>query len=153
MARSLIDRIVYKLSQKPEYYKEVRNPPVTAIEKLLRPQDARQGQYNSWSRAHHVYSGSYLPKDGKILENQGWVNETSNIITNNKNTNPSRFYRKKKTNQWVRNEKKHWHWYNWWKKEKLPKNFMRGSENAPVYLDKYGCPCVRNSKESHIQGE
>ena len=57
MAKSWIDKIIYKITQKPACYKEVKNPPKTTIGKLLRPQDARQVQYNNWSKAHRVYSG------------------------------------------------------------------------------------------------
>ncbi|MGN0824625.1 MAG: hypothetical protein ACI4MB_06135 [Candidatus Coproplasma sp.] len=157
MARSLIDRLVYRITQKPTHYKEVKNPPKTIIGKLLRAQDARQVQYNNWSKAHKVYSGSYLPKEGKKLEKQGWVNENGNIMKNNKPNNSTTFYRRKSTNQWVRNDTakndSHWHWYNWWKKDRLPKNFMRSKKDGLVYLDKYGNPCARKSKESHIEGK
>lgn len=152
MAKSWIDKIIYKITQKPTHYKEVKNPPKTVIGKLLRPQDARQVQYNNWSKVHKVYSGSYLPKEGCKLEKQGWTNETPRII-NKANPKAPVTYRRKSTNQLVRDDKSHWHWYNWWKKDKLPNNFMRGDKNDEVYLDKYGIPCARNSQESHIQGE
>ena len=152
MARNLIDKIVYKITQKPTCYKEVKHPPNSAIGKLLRPQVARQEQYNNWSKTHKVYSGSYLPNNGQKLEKQGWTNETPKSINQSNPNNPTT-YKRKSTNQWVRNDKTHWHWYNWWKKENIPKNFMRGHKNDPVYLDKFGKPCARNSNESHIQGE
>lgn len=151
MSLGFIDKIIYAITKKLKYYKEVKNPPKTPVEKLLRPQDARQVQYNNWSKARKVYSGSYLPKDGKKLEKQGWVNETPAAIDRSNPKKPTT-YRRKSTNQWVRDDKTHLHWYNWWKK-KLPKNYMRGKKDDPVYLDKYGCPCIRNSPESHLQGE
>lgn len=151
MAKSWIDKLVYRITKKPTHYKEVKNPPKTIIGKLLRAQDARQVQYNNWSKAYKVYSGSYLPSDGKKLEKQGWRNENKTVIKNGKSTNPSTFYRRKSTNQWVRDDKSHWHWFNWWKKEPMPKSFTKKKNLA--YLDKYGNPCVRHSDVSHIQGE
>ncbi len=152
MAKSWIDKFIYQITEKPTHYKEVKNPPKTVIGKLLRPQDARQVQYNNWSKAHHIYSGSYLPKDGIKLEKQGWTNESPKSI-NKSNPKAPTTYRRKSTNQWVRDDKTHWHWYNWWRKENLPKTFMRGKDDDFVYLDKYGTPCIRKSKESHIIGE
>ena len=70
MARSLIDKIIYSITRKPQYYVEVKNPPKTAREKLTRPKEARQIQYNKWSKHHQVYSGSYLPYQSRELENK-----------------------------------------------------------------------------------
>lgn len=150
MAKSLIDKIIYSITRKPTHYKVVKNPPKTIVDKLLRPQDARQVQYNNWSKAHRVYSGSYLPNDGKRLEKQGWTNETPKSI-NQSNPKVPITYRRKSTNQWVRDDRGHWHWYNWWQKENLPKNYMKNPQTA--YLDKYGEPCARGSAESHIKGD
>ena len=61
----LIDRFIYSITKKPKHYVEVKNPPKTTAEKLSRPQDARQVQYNRWSKRYKMYSGSYLPKDHK----------------------------------------------------------------------------------------
>ena len=72
MARNLIERIVYLITEKPKHYVEVRNPPKTAREKLARPQDARQMQYNRWSKHYKVYSGSYLPENDRRLLKKGW---------------------------------------------------------------------------------
>lgn len=150
MARNLIDKIVYSITKKPKHYVEVKNPPQTAREKLARPQDARQMQYNRWSRAHKVYSGSYLPKDKSRLLKRGWENETQNVIKNNRESNPSIFYRRKSSNQWVRNDQNHWHWYNWWSR-KLDHKAIKKQEN--LYYDEYGSPCKRDSKESHLKGK
>lgn len=47
--RRMIDRFIYSITKKPTPYVEVKNPPKTVKEKLARPQDARQVQYNRWS--------------------------------------------------------------------------------------------------------
>ena len=48
----LIDKLIYRLTRKPKGYKCVNNPPKTSLEKMLRPQDARQVQYNEWLKYH-----------------------------------------------------------------------------------------------------
>lgn len=146
----LIDRVVYLWSRKPNHYKEVRNPPKTNLEKLLRPQDARQVQYNNWSKKFKVYSGSYLPKDKNKLLKRGWEDQTNTVVKNNKSSNPSKFYRRKSTKQWVRNDVDHWHWYNWWKKN-MDSKIIKKQEN--MYYDEYGNPCKRDTQESHIWGK
>ena len=150
MARSLIDKLVYAITKKPRYCVEVKKPPKTVREKLARPQDARQMQYNRWSKRYKVYSGSYLPKEKGRLLQKGWENETENIIKNNKQSNPSSFYRRKSSNQWVRHDQDHWHWYNWWSGI-FDHREIKKQEN--LYYDEYGNPCKRNSKESHLQGK
>lgn len=150
MARSLIDRIIYSVTKKPKHCVEVRNPPKTASEKLMRPQEARQIQYNRWSKRFKVYSGSYLPKNDRRLLKKGWEDQTASVVKNNKQSNPSKFYCRKSTNQWVRNDQDHWHWYNWWSK-KLDHKAIKKQEN--LYYDEYGVPCKRDSKESHIKGK
>ena len=150
MARSLIDKIIYAITQKPEHYVEVKNPPKTAKEKLDCPQDARQMQFNRWSKRFKVYSGSYLPENKCRLLQRGWEHETSTVIKNNKQTNPSSFYRRKSSNQWVRNDREHWHWYNWWSR-KFDRKAIKKQENQ--YYDEYGNPCKRDSPESHIRGK
>lgn len=149
MARNLIDKIIYSITKKPKHYVEVKNPPKTAKEKLSRPQDARQMQYNRWSKRYKMYSGSYLPENDRRLLKKGWEDTTSVAIKNNKSTNPSKFYRRKSTNQWVRNDKDHWHWYNWWLKDLNYKNIKK-QEN--MYYDEHGSPCKRGSPESHLKG-
>lgn len=74
MARSLIDKIIYSITKKPKHYVEVKNPPKTTIAKLARPQDARQVQYNKWSKRYKIYSGSYLPEnDRRLLKKAGKI--------------------------------------------------------------------------------
>ena len=150
MARHLIDRIIYAITEKPKHYIEVKNPPQTAFEKLARPQDARQIQYNKWSCAYKVYSGSYLPKDRNRLLKKGWKNETGNAIKYSKPNIPSVFYRRKSSSQWVRCDGDHWHWYNWWSNTLDHKAIKK---QADLYYDKYGEPCKRNSRESHLKGK
>ena len=149
--KNWIEKLIYKITKKPKHYKAVKKPPKTAIGKLLRPKAARQMQYNEWSKKHKVYSGSYLPRDGSKLEKKGWINETNNIVKNDKRSNTPRFFRRKSTNQWVRDDKTHWHWYNWWKKILDHKKIKENKNQA--YYDKYGEKCARGSQESHIQGE
>ena len=152
MAKKLIDKIIYKITKKPTHYKEVRNPPKTTIGKLLRPQEARQVQYNNWSKAHNVYSGSYLPHDNEKLEKQGWEkqkvgNESHQVM------------QRKSTNQTVRydnhgGKEPHAHWYNWWKKDITPSEYRKlkksdySGEN--VYYNKYGELTSRRSEDHHI---
>lgn len=155
MSRSFIDRIVYHTTTKPSHYREVRNPPRTVLEKLVRPQDARQMQYNQWSRAHHVYSGSYLPKNADALLQQGW--EQKKVTTGG-----VRIMQRKSTGQTVRKEKhgdwsEHYHWLDFWKKNYTGGDFRRfnrrefGGQN--VYYNKYGELISRRDPEHHLYGE
>ena len=150
MKRNSIDRFIYSITKKPAHYVEVKNPPKTAKEKLARPQDARQMQYNRWSKRYKMYSGSYLPENDRRLLKKGWEDKTDSITKNNKKTNPSKFYRRKSTDQWVRNDKDHWHWYNWWL-EDLDHKAIKKQEN--MYYDEYGTPCKKDSRESHLKGK
>lgn len=121
MARSIIDKLIYSVTQKPKHYKEVRNPPKTDLEKLFRPQDARQMQYNRWSKRHKVYSGSYLPRNHRDLLKKGWKKKRVSDQHHH-------FYQRKSTNQTIRYDDSytkpdgtfvrgdHYHWYMWWKK-------------------------------------
>ncbi len=150
MKTSKIDRWVYSHTKKPSHYREVRKPPRTPKEKRERPQDARQMQYNRWSKHFKVYSGSYLPKDERKLLKQGWVEEKPSKKPIKKST----FYRRKSTNQWVRNDhdNKPWHWYNWWKKILGTKHF-RDTNFEDAYLDKYGDVCGGGDEQHHLGNE
>lgn len=148
MKRKTIDQYIYSITKKPAHYVEVRNPPRTPKEKLARPQDARQLQYNRWSKRYGVYSGSFLPQNKSRLLKKGWEDKTAEVAKNNKESNPSTFYRRKSTHQWVRNDVTHWHWYHWWKSKLDPKK-VKKQEN--MYYDKYGKPCQKGSGESHIR--
>lgn len=146
--RSIIDKWVYKHSQKPTHYAEIRNPPRTMREKRQNVQKARQEQYNRWSKHFKIYSGSYLPKDDKKLLKQGWLDETKSHNIKGGGT----LYRRKSTNQWVRNDHDQtpWHWYNWWGKILGTKHF-RKNKYATAYLDKYGNICGKRDKSHHIE--
>ncbi|MBQ7364483.1 MAG: hypothetical protein IJW46_02670, partial [Clostridia bacterium] len=77
MKHSMIDRLIYAVTQRPKHYVEVKNPPRTAAEKLAHPQDARQMQYNRWSKRYKIYSGSYLPENDRRLLKKGWEDKKS----------------------------------------------------------------------------
>ena len=119
MKRNWIDRFIYSITKKPTHYVEVRNPPKTAKEKLARPQDARQMQYNRWSKRYKMYSGSYLPNDHNELRKKGWDKKKVS-------DNMHHIYQRKSTNQTVRHDDErikkdgtlapsHWHWLVWWR--------------------------------------
>lgn len=152
----LIDRLIYKITKKPTCYVEVKKPPQTALEKLLRPQDARQVQYNNWSKAKKVYSGSYLPKDKNLLYNKGWTpiddigNENHKVIQRNS------------TNQMIRydnhsDKPPHAHWLEWDKKGFTKKEYriFKNDEFSckKVYHNKYGELVSRINPEHHIYFE
>lgn len=54
---NLIDSIIFRTTKKPLGYKKVKNPPKTAMQKLTRPNDARQVQYNRWCEARRSVPG------------------------------------------------------------------------------------------------
>jgi hypothetical protein len=148
--RSLVDRFVYKITSKPKHCVKVKNPPKTAFEKLSRPQDARQEQYNEWSRHFKVYSGSYLPKDDNKLLKKGWSNRMGKI------------FQRKSTGQTVRSEQhvetpKHYHWLNLWKKGFTKGEHRKFKEKEfsgeKVYYDEYGRLVSRRDPAHHIYGE
>lgn len=151
--KSWIDKLVYRITKKPDCYKEVKNPPKTVVDKLLRPQEARQEQYNKWSKIHQVYSGLYLPYRAEELEKRGWIKKA---IPKNKSRFNEEFVRKSTGQEVLRHgrhknnnggiEKTYYHWKNPGA-EKLPKREKR--EN--YYFNKYGEVCARKSEESHIK--
>ena len=161
MKRSFVDKLVYAITKKPKHYVEVRRPPKTAKEKLSRPQDARQMQYNAWSKRFKVYSGSYLPKDSSALEKNGWSKKQIS-------TEEHRFYQRKSTNQTVRydstrinsrgkTEKGHYHWYVWWKnyfgknsEARLRKQQYKNNKKEKVYYNKYGEKTSFSNPDHHI---
>ena len=117
--KRLIDRLIYSVTKKPKHYVKVKNPPRTAKEKLSRPQDARQMQYNRWSERYKIYSGSYLPNDHSDLTKKGWRKKKASDNTHH-------IYQRRSTNQTVRHDDErvkkdgtiapsHWHWLVWWK--------------------------------------
>ena len=127
--KSWVDKLIYRITKKPEYYKEIKNPPKTVVDKLSRPQEARQEQYNKWSKAHQVYS--YLPYRPEELIKQGW--QEKSIAKNQASFNQE--YIRKSTGQEVLRhgrhsnnkgniEKTHYHWKNP-EADKLPKKERR----------------------------
>ena len=149
----LIDHWVYAVTKKPKHYVDLRHPPKTALEKLSRPQDARQMQYNRWCRRFRIYSGSYLPTEPERLLKKGWEDKTEEVTSQPPHETLPDFYRRKSTSQWVRfdHDKKpwHWHWYRCWSK-KLDKVFLQQNEST-MYYDRYGNECGRNDPSSHLE--
>lgn len=158
--KKLINQWVYKNSTKPKHCVEVRNPPKTALEKLLRPQDARQMQYNRWSKRFKIYSGSYLPADHRELLKKGWVRKKISSSTNS-------FYQRKSTNQTIRYdeaqfkkgrfEKGHYHWYIWWKnyfgktiEERFKKTQYNNKRRKKVYYNEFGEKTCFANFDHHI---
>ena len=151
MARSLIDKLIYSITKKPKHYVEVKNPPKTAKEKLARPQDARQAQYNKWSKYHQVYSGSYLPYQTRELENRGWKTERRSDNTYEtehirKRTEQHVLRHGRHINQYGQLEPTHYHWKN-----PSAEGLSKSKKKANYYFDKYGNVCARKSDESHIK--
>jgi hypothetical protein len=157
MKRSFIDKLIYKITEKPQHYVEVKNPPKTMLEKLARPQDARQVQYNEWSKRRRVYSGSYLPKNHSDLLGNGWNKKKVSDATHH-------FYQRKSTNQTIRYdddrvnrrgqfEKGHYHWYNWWKNyfgKKTEERFRKAPRNKNIYYNEYGEKTNFKNPDHHI---
>lgn len=154
MTRSLIDKIIYSITEKPKHYVEVKNPPKTAIEKLARPQDARQVQFNRWSKRYKIYSGSYLPENDRRLLKKGW--EDKKTLQNG-----GRIMQRKSSGQTIRSEwhgqPHHYHWLDFWvnpfvnsKYRKFKKREFGGER---VYYNRYGQLTNRFDPEHHIFGD
>ena len=154
MARSFIDRLIYSITKKPKHYVEVRNPPRTTAEKLARPQDARQMQYNKWSKRYKIYSGSYLPENDRRLLKKGW--EDKKPLQNG-----GMVMQRKSSGQIIRSETHgqphHYHWLDFWERpfvnsrhRKFKKREFGGER---VYYDKYGQLTHRGDPEHHLYGD
>ena len=160
MARNLIDKFVFSITKKPKHYVEVKNPPKTTKEKLARPQDARQMQYNRWSKRYKMYSGSYLPNNHNDLNKKGWNKKRAS-------DNMHHIYQRKSTNQTVRHDDErikkdgtlapsHWHWLVWWRPyfgRKTRKRFNDAKKSEKNYYNKYGAQVSQNDKSHHIYKE
>ena len=154
MARSLIDKIIYSITKKPKHYVEVKNPPQTAKEKLSRPQDARQAQYNKWSKRYKIYSGSYLPENDRRLLKKGW--EDKKPLQNG-----GMIMQRKSSGQTIRSEchskPHHYHWLDFWEKpfvnSKHRKFKKREFGGEKVYYNKYGQLTHQGDAEHHIYGD
>ena len=154
MARRLIEKIIYSITEKPKHYVEVKNPPKTAKEKLARPQDARQMQYNSWSKRYKMYSGSYLPEDDRRLLKKGW--DDKKIMQNG-----GKIMQRKSSGQTIRSESHgkphHYHWLDFWEKPFVNSKFRKFKEREfggeKVYYDKHGQLTHKGDPEHHIYGD
>ena len=157
MARSYIDRFIYSITKKPKHYKDVHNPPETSRDKLLRPQDARQVQYNKWSKSHQIYSGSYLPYRYNDLSKQGWKKiiksnnkyETEHI---RKSTGQHVLRHGRHVNKFGKIEPTHYHWIN----ENAKKYSKKGVFliTTMIYLEMFVLAEVNNRTSNHIgEGE
>lgn len=154
MKRSKVDRFIYSITKKPKHYVEVRNPPKTAKEKRARPQDARQVQYNKWSRRFKVYSGSYLPENDRRLLKKGW--EDKKHLQNG-----GRVIQRKSSGQTVRSEthgvQHHYHWLDFWKRPFVNSEHRKFKEKdfrrENVYYNKYRELTHKNDPEHHIYGD
>ncbi len=158
--RSLLDRFIYSITEKPKYYVEVKNPPKTVKDKIARPQDARQVQYNEWSKRFKIFSGSYLPNDHNELVGKGWQKKRVSDYKHH-------IYQRKSTNQTVRHDDEnlkkdgqlapaHWHWLVWWKPyfgKKTRKHFANAKNSEKIYYNKYGEKTTTNRIDHHIEKE
>ena len=157
MKKSKIDRFIYSITKKPKHYVEVKNPPKTPLEKLARPQNARQMQYNRWSKRYKIYSGSYLPNNHNDLNKKGWNKKRAS-------DNMHHIYQRKSTNQTVRHDDErinkngtiipsHWHWLVWWKPyfgKKTRRRINDAKNSEKIYYNKYGEKTSTNKKDHHI---
>ena len=154
MARSLIDKIIYSITRKPKHYVEVKNPPKTASEKLARPQDARQMQYNQWSKRYKMYSGSYLPENDRRLLKKGW--EDKKPLQNG-----GKIMQRKSSGQTIRSEchskPHHYHWLDFCEKPfvnaKHRKFKNREFSQEKVYYNKFGQLTNQHDPDHHLYGD
>ena len=154
MKTNIIDKFIYSITTKPKHYVELRNPPKTAIEKLARPQDARQMQYNRWSKRFKVYSGSYLPENDRKLLKKGW--EDKKHLQNG-----GKIMQRKSTGQTVRSDwhgnPHHYHWLDFWEKPFSNSRHRKFKEKEfageNVYYNQYGQLTNRRNPEHHIYGD
>ena len=154
MKRNWIDRFIYSITKKPTHYVEVRNPPKTAKEKLARPQDARQMQYNRWSKRYKMYSGSYLPENDRRLLKKGW--EDKKPLQNG-----GIIMQRKSSGQTIRSEchskPHHYHWLDFWEKPfvnaKHRKFKNREFSQEKVYYNKFGQLTNQHDPDHHLYGD
>ena len=161
MKRSFIDRFIHSITEKPKHCVKVKNPPRTVLEKLRRPQDARQEQYNRWSRHFKVYSGSYLPKNPDDLPSKGWkqknISEDQHKYYQRKSTNQTIRFDNDRINQKGEFESSHYHWYIWWKnyfgkktEERFRKKQRKKRKKEKVYYNEYGEKTSVANRDHHI---
>lgn len=153
--KKIIEKIVYYTTDKPKYYKVVKNPPKNAIEKLIRRQDARQVQYNKWSRVHKVYSGSYLPENPEDLFKKNWTlqkvgNQNHRVIQRNTTKQTVRY-------DYHKGDKPHAHWLDLWDKNISSNSYNKFRDKEfsgkDVYYNKYGEVVSKRDPSHHIYFE
>lgn len=149
-----IDRLIYVITKKPSHYVEVKNPPKTPFEKITRPSDARQVQYNQWCKRYKMYSGSYLPENDRRLLKKGWEDKKSL-------QNGGIIMQRKSTGQTIRSEEHgkphHYHWIDFWEKpfvNSRHKKFQRKEfMGKKVYFNRYGQLTNKNDFNHHLFGD
>ena len=154
MKRNSIDRFIYSITQKPRHYVEVKNPPKTAAEKLARPQDSRQMQYNRWSRRYKMYSGSYLPENDRRLLKKGW--EDKKPLKNG-----GMVMQRKSSGQTIRSDwhgqPHHYHWLDFWEmpfvNSRHRKFKSREFSQEKVYYNKFGQLISQHDPDHHLYGD
>ena len=151
--QKLVNHFIYQTTKKPECCKKLRNPPVTLQDKLSRRQDARQMQYNAWSRHYKIYSGSYLPDEHERLLKKGWrrkkASDAKHVV-----------YQRKSTCQTVRHDDArvsakgfkpaHWHWLVWWKPY-FGKKSKEQFNKKRLYYNIYGEKVSKNNAGHYIK--
>ena len=154
MKRNLFERFIYSITQKPLHYVEVKNPPKTILDKLLRPQDARQLQYNRWCKRFKMYSGSYLPENDRRLLRKGW--EDKKYFDNG-----TIVLQRKSTGQTIRSDRHgvphHYHWLDFWEQPFTNAGYRkfkkREFSGGSVYYTKYGQLTRKRNPEHHLNGD
>lgn len=154
MKRNWIDKFIYSITEKPRHYVEVKNPPKTTPQKLMHPQDARQMQYNRWSKRYKIYSGSYLPENDRRLLTKGWEDKKSL-------KNGGSIMQRKSSGQTIRSETHgqlhHYHWLNFWEKPFVNSKHRKFKEKEfsqqKVYFNKFGELTNQKDPEHHLYGD
>ncbi|MBO5899086.1 MAG: hypothetical protein J6R04_08760 [Clostridia bacterium] len=108
-------------------------------------------QYNEWSKARQVYSGSYLPYQAKELDKRGWKSlhpskepyDTEHI---RKSTGQHVLRHGRHKNQKGEIEPTHYHWKN-----PDAAGLSKKQGQAVYYYDAFGNVCARGSDASHIK--
>ncbi len=143
---TVVKKAIYAVTDKPQHYVHVDKP--TSL------QDCRQIQYNKWSKAKRIYSGSYLPEDPNTLlqKGKGWKYATKH--EGNKQNHKQ--YQRKSSKQVVRFdedkinrkgllEEKHYHW-------QVGETYVeqRTLGNKKSYFDRYGNLCDEGADAYHL---
>lgn len=135
-------------------YVEVKNPPRTIFEILARREDARQMQYNRWSKRYRVYSGSYFPENHSRLLKKGWVYVKPL-------QNGGMVIQRKSSGQTIRSDwhgkPHHYHWLDFWEKPFVNARYRkfkkREFSGERVYYNKHGQLTRQGDPEHHLYGD